>query len=826
MRPCSAKHQKLASVNHLLHSSSCPTSCVAFDIILFLKNTNANSRFVMTWNPLPQAALIAVLLLQETFCFLVVGPRRAGITIPRPFNPSCHDNVRAPIALEGTAIYSLNLLVGDIERTAKAGDPRVVFVGGKGGVGKTTVSAALAVSLASSYENDLKVLIVSTDPAHSLGDALDEDLRVGQGKPIVMTDPLTAGRLYACELDSEAALEEFRENLGAFDINRLADALGVSPGFLDSFGLQEFGGLLKNPPPGLDELVALANVLDPGSTASEYDVVIVDTAPTGHTLRLLALPQFLDGLLGKLIKLRAKLSGLASSLQALFGNGEAQQRAQTIDNALDKLEQFRTKMAALRTRLKNAEKTSFVVVSIPTKLSVAESNRLIAELSSQGVSVTDVVVNQCVGISEGETTEAMKNYYNRRKDGQTRWVGLLQEAIDNVSNTKGYRDNGDTGSISLTKIPFFDIELVGVPALAYLGRECFVENPNFAHLMKDSTGTETKVLICGGKGGVGKTTTSSSLAISMAAQGHKVALISTDPAHSLGDAIEMNLAGGALQDCPLTGVSRSDGSLSVLEIDPSAALGEFKGLVDNLLGKKTDDTDNGLGNTLRELGEIFDTLPAGTDEVVALAKVVNLVKKGGFDRIVLDTAPTGHTLRMLSTPGFIAELIDRVLVISEKINSNSAVKMLVGSMGGSQEEMSAAATTAKSTLLQFQFQMYDLEDMFSNPEQTEFLIVTVATELAVRESVRLLNDLTYYTPDMPIKVRNVVVNQVLSEDGSDIETFLSKQRDGQTASINELEATAAAMAKPATVTQVQYLDTEPRGVYGLKVLAGELLKDE
>jgi len=136
----------------------------------------------------------------------------------------------------------------------------------------------LAVSLASAFDKDLKVLVVSTDPAHSLGDALDEDLRKGKGVPIPMTDPVTGGRLFACEVDAGAALSDFRENLAAFDINRLADALGVSPDLLESLGLREFSGLLNNPPPGLDELVALSNVLDTDSTAGDYDVIIVDTA--------------------------------------------------------------------------------------------------------------------------------------------------------------------------------------------------------------------------------------------------------------------------------------------------------------------------------------------------------------------------------------------------------------------------------------------------------------------------------------------------------------------------------------------------------------------
>jgi anion-transporting ArsA/GET3 family ATPase len=214
-------------------------------------------------------------------------------------------------------LHSLSKLVEDTVATTLSSKTannkkkkKTILVGGKGGVGKTTVSSALAVHLASEY-SDLNILVVSTDPAHSLGDALDEELRSTHGHARVLTDPVTAGRLSAMEVDASAALEEFRNNLEAFDIQRLADALGVSTDMLESFGLQEFSGLLNNPPPGLDELVALSNVLadDDGDASIKYDVVIVDTAPTGHTLRLLALPQFLDGLLGKLIKLRMKLSG-------------------------------------------------------------------------------------------------------------------------------------------------------------------------------------------------------------------------------------------------------------------------------------------------------------------------------------------------------------------------------------------------------------------------------------------------------------------------------------------------------------------------------------
>merc|ERR1711976_72839 len=286
---------------------------------------------------------------------------------------------------------------------------------------------------------------------------------------------------------------------------------------------------------------------------------------------------------------------------------------------------------------------------------------------------------------------------------------------------------------------------------------------------------------------------------------------------------------GEFVNVPLIGVPPSDGSLSVLEVDPSKSLGEFKGLIDNLIDGANGDSANAMSGdltkTIRELGEVFDTLPAGTDEVVALAKVINLVKKGNFDRIVLDTGPTGHTLRMLSTPGFISELIDKVLAIATKVNSNPMVKMMLTNAANG-EDFDDTAAAAKKALLNFQFQMYDLEDIFVNEEQTEFLIITVPTELAVRESIRLLNDLTFEAPDMPIKVRNVVANQVLKYDGSDVSIFLKKVASSQQSSIQELRGETQKLGTPVEITEVSYLDTEPRGVFGLKVLSTELMKED
>jgi len=152
--------------------------------------------------------------------------------------------------------------------------------------------------------------------------------------------------------------------------------------------------------------------------------------------------------------------------------------------------------------------------------------------------------------------------------------------------------------------------------------------------------------------------------------------------------------------------------------------------------------------------------------------------------------------------------------------------MIISSAAGD-SDIDSSAESAKQALLSFQIQMYELEDLFSDQGKTEFLIVTIPTELAVRESVRLLNELTFEAPDMPIKVRHVVANQVLKDDGSDVGIFLNRVSENQRASIKQLRRFVNEDCDgDIQLTEVPYLDTEPRGVYGLKALSTELLRTE
>jgi hypothetical protein len=192
--------------------------------------------------------------------------------------------------------------LGEILESRGSAKQRYIFFGGKGGVGKTSTSAASAIRCA---DSGLTTLIISTDPAHSLGDALDQP--VGGGSPVRVEG---IDNLWAMEVDAEAAIKDFQDALGAFDAKELASSLGLGQEMVENLGLEEFGELLRNPPPGIDELVALAGVVElaqggglPGSGAKGetryYDRIIIDTAPTGHTLRLLSFPDFLDSFLEK-----------------------------------------------------------------------------------------------------------------------------------------------------------------------------------------------------------------------------------------------------------------------------------------------------------------------------------------------------------------------------------------------------------------------------------------------------------------------------------------------------------------------------------------------
>ncbi|MHA1909359.1 MAG: ArsA family ATPase, partial [Candidatus Thorarchaeota archaeon] len=227
---------------------------------------------------------------------------------------------------------------------------KFILSGGKGGVGKTSCAGALAVL---SAQKGLRTLVLSTDPAHSLSDSFDQDLSGGEIISIKGYD-----NLWGMEIDTEKGMQEFQQTIGD-------GAAGPDMAMASSL----LGDMSGMSPPGSDEAMAFGKILE-FIEDSSYDRVIFDTAPTGHTLKLLELPDLLDSWLGKILTLRQRLGSMMSGLRGMLGG------AQEEDNAWEMLQATKEKIKAARIELSDPEVTQFVVVSIAEAMSVFETQRL------------------------------------------------------------------------------------------------------------------------------------------------------------------------------------------------------------------------------------------------------------------------------------------------------------------------------------------------------------------------------------------------------------------------------------------------------------------
>jgi arsenite-transporting ATPase len=247
--------------------------------------------------------------------------------------------------------------------------PDYILYGGKGGVGKTTMAAATGLA---SARDGTATLVVSTDPAHSLSDTLETEI---PSEPAQIREEIP---LYAVEIDPENA---FGENpLGVEDsLGPLADLLG------DDMA-NPFGASM----PGTDEAAAMRLLLQ-YLDDERFDRVVIDTAPTGHTLRLLELPDVMESMIGRLIAFREKMGGMMGSVTGMFGGDDTDDQ---MEEGIGDMRELSRRIERLRTVLQDPTKTDFRVVLVPEELSVMESERLLTQLEEFGIPVGTIVVNR------------------------------------------------------------------------------------------------------------------------------------------------------------------------------------------------------------------------------------------------------------------------------------------------------------------------------------------------------------------------------------------------------------------------------------------------
>ena len=299
---------------------------------------------------------------------------------------------------------------------------KFILSGGKGGVGKTSCAGAIALL---SARHGYQTLVLSTDPAHSLSDSFDQNLSGGEVIDIEGVD-----NLWGLEINTEKGMSEFQATLDS----------GVA-GPDAQMASQFLGDMSGMSPPGADEAMAFGKMLE-FLEDSTYDRVVFDTAPTGHTLKLLELPDLLDSWLGKILTLRQRLGSMMAGLRSMFGGGERE------DTSWELLQIQKEKIRAASVELSNPDLTQFIVVLIPEAMAVFETQRLLSSLNTWQIPASHLVVNQLVP----ENPDC--SFCWNRRDMQQRNLKDIKELYSDMN---------------ISEVPLFDKEIRGIEELTRLG---------------------------------------------------------------------------------------------------------------------------------------------------------------------------------------------------------------------------------------------------------------------------------------------------------------------------------------------------------------------
>ena len=455
---------------------------------------------------------------------------------------------------------------------------RLLFFTGKGGVGKTSVACATAVALA---DQGKIVLLVSTDPASNLGQVFGVTI----GEHLHTAIPGVSG-LYALNINPEAAAQAYRDRI----VGPVRDVLPAET----IKGMEEqLSGACTTEIAAFDELTGL---LADDAATEKYDHVLFDTAPTGHTLRLLQLPTAWSNYLD------TNASG-ASCLGPL--SGLAKQRQQ---------------YAHAVAQLANGDATTVVLVSRPQKASLVEADRTSHELATLGIAHQQLVINGIMPENGSDDPLALA-----LREREKAAIGSLPASLV---------------SLPMDQVPLQPRNVVGLDALRVFLSEksqalpvpqratppaplCL---PPLSQLIDEIEKDQQGLVMVMGKGGVGKTTVAAAIAVDLAARGHAVHLTTTDPAAHLSMTVESTFP-----------------NLAVSRIDPQVERDRYRQQVMETKGQNLDEA----GRTLLE----EDLRSPCTEEIAVFQALSRVMRESKETFVIVDTAPTGHTLLLLDATG-------------------------------------------------------------------------------------------------------------------------------------------------------------------------------
>jgi len=575
--------------------------------------------------------------------------------------------------------------------------PKFVFFTGKGGVGKTSLACATTLDLASKGK---KILLVSTDPASNVGQVFESEI----GNRI--TKIATAPGVDAIEINPEEAAADYRERI-------VGPMRGVLPEVALKSIEEQLSGACTIEIAAFDEFTAL---LTDNDLVDRYDHVIFDTAPTGHTIRMLKLPGAWSGFLeaGK---------GDASCLGPLAG-----------------LEKQRDRYAAAVDRLSDRDATRLVLVARPRHSALAEVARTSSELAAIGIRNQHLAIN---GMMPEETGGDLLASALLKRD-QDALAGMTPEVAALPRTVFALRSENLVGLAALKRFAAGEEDVVVDSQSTTHEKSGF---PTLGKLVDDIEGPGKGLIMFMGKGGVGKTTMAAAVASELSARGHEVLLTTTDPAAHITE----TLAG----DQPGLAVSR---------IDPAAETANYHAHVMATKGKDLDDQARAM---LEE-----DLRSPCTEEIAVFQAFSRVIRESSRKFVIMDTAPTGHTLLLLDATGSYHKDILR-----------------------HQDKAGRARLVTPMMRLQ-------------DPQQTKIMIVTLPETTPVLEAAHLQNDLRR----AGIKPWGWIINSSLAA-AETSQPLLRKRAQSEHEQIAKVRDT---LSKRYAVVPIQAV--EPVGVERLKGL--------